>query len=488
MNTRRLLAFSTIGFFSISSQAGELSSSIITATSYDSNVYSTDSGSEVDDTIFQLGGELDLRSETEQRFDYQLSLRGLYDWYSQESDLDDMQFRERLRLGYDLSRTTRLTLDQSFRRVPNLNFDREDFIAGDTGIDVRKNRYYRSDMDLNLEHALSNRWKVDFSLEHQVVDFKENQTRSDSDTIGVRGLLSYTLSDRHDLGFGMRYASQDFDRAPSRLGAKSEYLGALVSWTFRISSNARLEFEGGPTHIDARQKTTTTTQASTFAGVDLGDRVLRANFAACTPGQGQTQPIASRCRFDDPVAPPIEADDLGAQQAYPLNVTGADLSNDDVVFFGRLALNVEVSDWEIEARMVRRPSAISGESLASRLDEIALSLDYGPASTRWRTYGEFRWEQRDDLTPAEEIDYTLLPGPNGQALLDASFLSATGGEKRDSYAILLGAGYAISRSFQASLEGRYRFIDRDDLSAGGQDSDTYVINLSLRYDLAPKRF
>ena len=489
MNTRTLLAFSTLGLLATSSQAGELSSSIITGTSYDSNVYSSGSNNEVDDTIFQLGGELDFRSETEQRFDYDLNLRGFYDWYSKESDLDDVQYRERLQLGYDFSRTTRLTLDQRFRRVPNMNFDREDFIAGDTGIDVRKNRYYRYDMDLNLEHALTSRWTADVSIEHQIVDFKENQTRSDNDTIGVRALLSYTLSEKHDLGFGMRYATQDFDRAPSRLGAKSDYLGALVSWTYRISSRVRLEFEGGPTRIDSQQKTTSTTHAPTYAGVDLGDTVLRANYAACTPGEGQTQPIASQCRYDDPDAPPIEADDLGMQKVYPLNIAGADLSNDKVVFFGRLALNVEVSDWEIEARMVRRPSAISGESLASRLDEIALSLDYEPASARWRTYGEFRWEQRDDLTPAEEINYTLLPGPGSQALLDESFLSATGGGgNQDSYAILIGAGYSLSRNLQTSLEGRYRVINRDNNPAEGSDTDTYVINLSLRYDLAPKRF
>lgn len=489
MNLRALLTISATGLFAANMQAGELSSSIITATSYDSNVYSTDSNNEVDDTIFQLGGELDFRNEPEQRFDYGLNLRGFYDWYSKESDLDDVQYRERLQLGYDFSRTTRLTFDQRFRRVPNMNFDRDDFVAGDTGIDVRKNRYYRNDMDLNLEHALSSRWTANLSLEHQIVDFKNNQTRSDNDTIGVRGLLSYTLSDRHDLGFGMRYATQDFDRAPSRLAATSDYLGAIVAWTFRISSRASLEFEGGPTRIDSQQKTTTTTRAPAFAGVDLGDTVFRANYAACSPGQGQTQPIASNCRYDIAGAPPIEAEDLGLEQDYPLNVAGSDLSNDKVVFFGRLALNVEVSDWAIEARMVRRPSAISGESLASRLDEIALSLDYGPASARWRTYGEFRWEERDDLTPAEEIDYTLIPGPNGQALRDESFLSATGnGDKRDSYAVLIGAGYSLSRKFQASLEGRYRFLNRDDVSAEGSESDTYVINLSLRYDLDPKRF
>lgn len=466
-------------------EATELRTSVVTATTYNSNIYGYSSG-ETDDVIVQLGPEVELRSDREGRFDYRLNYRGYYQWYTRESDADDFQHRERLRLGYDFSPRTRLDLDQQYRRVSNLQFDRDDFRDGDAGIDIRQNRYHRNDLNLGLTHALTARWRVNGSIEHQLVDFDRNFDRSDSDTLGVGLSLSYTLSERHDLGLGVRYAVQDFDEASSRLGAESDYFNVNLLWTFRISERMTLSFEGGPTRIDTEQDALDVASADAFVGTRINEDLFRANYGACSTGQGQTQPIASLCRYDSETFPPIPADDLGAELGFPLDFAGVDLDDDSVEFFGRLALTAGFSDWEIEAAYTRRPSAISGESLASLLDALTLSFDYRPAAYRWATYGELRWDRRDALTRAVEIDYTLLPGSGSAALRDDAILTETGGgSDRNTFAVLLGLSYGFTERFSTRIEGRYRDSDQQD---SGGSAETWILELGLRYDLAPERF
>ena len=265
--------------------AAELRTTLETATIYNSNIYSLNDTDSVDDVILRLGPEFDLSNDSEKRFDYRLNYRGWYEWYSNESDASDFQHRQRLRLGYDLTPRSRLSLDQRYRRVSNLQFDRDDFQAGDTGIDIRQNKYHRNDMSFNFEHQLDRRWTFNAILDHQIVDFDNNNSRSDSDSIGLTGSLSYTLSERHDLGFGLRVANQEFHKAPSRLGAESDYLGALFLWTFRITRRIDLTFEGGPTRIKSEQKEQNNAQAPAYVGVRFEDDLFRANFNACTPGE-----------------------------------------------------------------------------------------------------------------------------------------------------------------------------------------------------------
>ena len=487
--SRRFLILLLISLAPMLASAAELRTTLETATIYNSNIYSLNETDQVDDLIVRLGPEFDLRNDSEQRFDYRLNYRGWYEWYTKETDASDFQHRQRLRLGYDLTPRTRLSFDQRYRRVSNLQFDRDDFQAGATGQDITQNKYHRNDMSLDLEHQIGRRWTFNAILDHQIVDFDNNNSRSDSDSLALTGSLAYTLSERHDLGIGLRIANQDFHSSPSRLAAESDYVGLLLLWNFRITNRVELRFEGGPTRVETEQKAQEFADAPSYVGVRFQDDLFRANFNACTPGDGQTQPIASNCVYNNPLAPPIPADDLGEVMAYPLDFTDVDLKDDSNELFARLSLSVGLSDWRVEAGLGRRPSAISGQSLANIIDELTLSLDYEPAGSRWVTYGEVRFEQREALTRALEIDYTLLSGEENAALRDDAFLNESGRRgDQDSYAFLVGGRYAFNRHLFGSLEGRYRIVERVSNATGSTDSDTFIIELALRYEFSPERF
>ncbi len=469
-------------------EASEFHAGVETATLYNSNIYTLNNGDAVDDVILRVGPDLELRGDPEQRFHYRLNYRGWYDYYTKQTDDSGFQHRERLRLGYDISPRTTLSFDQQYRYVNILQLDRDDFQAGDTGIDVRKNQYHRNNMSLALDHELSRKWALNVTVDQQSVDFKNNTTRSDSDSWGLLGSLSYTLSERHDLGVGIRFVNQDFLPTPNRLAAQSDYLGGMLLWTFRITSRTTLTFEGGPAHVETEQKSQPFSEAPAFVGVLVGNDLFRANINACSPGDGQVQPIASNCVYTDPAAPPIPADDLGPSLDYPLDFTDTRLKYDSVEFYGRLGVTVGLSDFQLSAAIGRRPSAISGSSLANNMDDLTLSLDYEPAGSRWTTYAEVRFEKRKALTQALQIDYTLLPGPDDAAERDDAFLNPTGQGRQNSYAFLIGGSYAFSRNLFGRLEGRYRTIDRKNAPPGNSSADTFVVELALRYEFDPERF
>jgi hypothetical protein len=165
-----------------------------------------------------------------------------------------------------------------------------------------------------------------------------------------------------------------------------------------------------------------------------------------------------------------------------------DLDGNDVTFFGRCALTIGISDWELRTGYARRQTATSGESLATAMDEVTVSVDYRPGAYRWQTYGELRWDRRDSLTDAVEIDYFVVPGTANAAVRTTALLTTSDASSvRDTYAALLGLRYAFTPQLSTNVEGRYRTVayESDDPAA---DADTFVVEFALRYDFAPKRF
>lgn len=469
------------------SQATEFSAAFIGSSAYNSNVFGTD-GNEDSDVLLGAGTELELRSDAERRLDYLINYRGDYLSYADADEANAMEHRQRFRLRYDLDSNTQIILNQRYRDVSNLQFDRADFDSGDTGIDISQNRYERNDLTADLTRILSRRWSVNGSLGYQTIDFKRNTDRSDSNMTELGVALTYLLSEKQDLGFGIKYAEQDFDRADSRIGATSDYFTLSVLWTYRFSEFSSLEIEGGPTWVAAEQDRTSQSFASSIVGRADGPTLLRANFDSCGIDVDQGQPIASRCDFNDPNAPPIVADDLGNREAYPLDFTGFDTSDDDVTFFGRLVYTTRISDWEFEASYTRRQTATAGEALASSLDQFAIGADYLPAGERWQLYGRVSLDRRDALTKALVIDYTVIAGADGSAIRDTAFIREAGNNiDRDVLTGLVGGRYDITRRLSAGLEMRYRDSEQPQSFATGGDAQAYEIEASLRYEFFADR-
>ncbi|XOV83310.1 MAG: outer membrane beta-barrel protein [bacterium] len=278
------------------SQATEFSAAAIGSTAYNSNVFATD-GDEDSDMLLEAGIELELRSDPERRLDYLLNYRGDYQSYADTDEANAMEHRQRFRLRYDFDPVTQIIFNQRYRDVSNLQFDLADFDSGDSGIDISQNRYERTDLSVDLTRELSRRWSISGNLGYQTIDFKRNINRSDSDTTEVGVTINYLLSDKQNIGAGVRYANQDFDGADNRISAESDYFSLSLLWRYQFDEFSSLAIEGGPTWVDTEQDRLGQTVTNTNVGRANGSNLLRANFSACGIGGGQGQPIASLCGF-----------------------------------------------------------------------------------------------------------------------------------------------------------------------------------------------
>ena len=183
MNKYAISSIVLSGLLSGGVQAMELRSGIGASLTHNSNVYGT-SSDEVSDLVWLVSPEVELRNNEGEQLDFMFSYAGEYQAYQDEDDANAMEHRQRMRLRYDFDRRTRLTFNQRYRDVTNLQFDRNDFEFDETGIDVNQNSYERLDLAAELSHELTRRWTVVGELEYQDVDFKRNFDRSDSSSIG----------------------------------------------------------------------------------------------------------------------------------------------------------------------------------------------------------------------------------------------------------------------------------------------------------------
>ena len=463
--------------------AEELQTSLTAASAYNSNVYGGGNAEE-SDIVHRISPTFELRDNRDAKLDYLFSYRGDYEAYQDEQDADALEHRQRLRLRYEFNPLTRITLTQRYRDISNLQFDQDDFDAGDTSIDVRQSRYDRLDFAVDLERAISQRWRVNTIAEYQKVDFKRNLDRSDSSSVGLAAQLRYQLSRRQDVGLEFGYTNQDFKRSESRLSAESRYLNLSALWSYQVDSRSRLEVEIGPAWIKSEQDSAAFVRAPQLVGRAQGGEVLASDFSLCGIDADVGAPVASRCQ-----TPTIAVTDLGGLQPYNLDFTGVDRTDSEVTLFGRISFTGERGKWQYGASYVREQNPSAGASLAAELDQLALSLAYGSPNQQWNYYGELRWDKRDALTQAIEVDYTVVANISGAAVRDQAFTTfAADNVERDIFTVLVGTTYAFSRKLRGSLEARFRQNEGQRNFVGEDEADTYIVELALTYSFDPERF
>jgi opacity protein-like surface antigen len=463
--------------------AEELRTTLTAASAYNSNVYGS-GDSEESDMVYRLSPEFELRDNRDAKLDYVFSYRGDYEAYQDERDANAYEHRQRLRVRYEFNPLTRITLTQRYRDISNLQFDQDDFDAGDTSIDVRQSRYDRLEFAVDVERAISQRWRVNTIAEYQQVDFKRNLDRSDSTSLGLAAQLRYQLSRRQDLGLEFGYTEQDFKRGESRLSAESRYLNLAALWSYELDSRSQILVEIGPAWIKSEQDSAAVVRAPQLVGQVQGGEALASQFDLCGINITVGAPVASRCR-----TPAIAVPGLGGLQPYNLDLTGVDLTDSDVTMFGRVSFTGERGKWQYGLSYLREQNPSAGASLAAELDQFAISLAYGSPNDAWNYYSELRWDKRDALTQAIEIDYTVVANADNAAVRDQAFATfSVDNVERDIYTLLLGARYAFTRKLSGSLEARFRQNDGQRTFATNDEADTYIVELAVSYSFDPERF
>lgn len=472
------IALLLVGLVPASARAEELRLGAAAEYAYNSNFFSSDGGDE-DANSFQIGPIFEL-SDPDGRLRYDLSYTGGYQFYVDQDGVDAWESRLRARASYQIDRRTRVRLTERFRDISNLRFSRQDIAATDTALDPQRDRYFRNDLELELTHELTRRLDGTLRTGHHWVDFDDNVDRNDSQAVDVGAELAYALTGTQDVGAGVSYAHQVFDRALSRLGSTSNYVSVFGIWSWSITPQIQLQARGGPAWVRSDEDDTDEVRQDQFVGGRRNGDLFRAAFTSCDAIAGSGgEPVASTCSLDDDR---IRASDLGSRQDFQI-VSGERVDEaDEVTFFGGASLSADLTDWNLLALYSRRQSTTSGDALASSLDHVELELEYAPLHSRWSVFVAGAFDRRETLTRATEVDFIVVDGTDGAAERDQAFTDIDrGNTRRDAWTAIAGVRAALSPRQSATLEFRYRRTDGRDRGIDQSGEDTFFLVLSADY-------
>jgi hypothetical protein len=471
----------------LSGLSQELTLGIDSAYIYDSNFFRSATDEEAEDSVV-LGGNISLEQQ-EGRLRYLASYSGSYQAHRDQEDADAPDHRVRLNGSYDISPRTTFHVTNYYRDVSNLRFSREDISDGDSGLEPNDESYQRNDLELMLHRDITRSWEMEINAIYRIIDFERNVDRSDSESFEAGGKVFYRFAPRHRFGGGVSWVGQEYDGAGIRLDVDADYLITDLAWIFDVEEDLQLVVNGGPVWINTEEDSPEYVLQSQFVGDSGRGEALRANVRSCDFDSVTATGIASRCDFNTPGAEPIPALDLGEVQSFALGVGSQAGDDDDVVFFGGIALEGRFSDWTVDMELRRQQSSTSGDSVAASLNVFRWEFGYAPARANWDAFVAGSWERRETLSDSTAIDYTVVPGVDDAAQRSQVFTRVRDtDDRRDTFVALVGVRNSFSRAFSGTLGVRFRRTEREVNGVVGDEIDTYFIVAELSYVFDTIRF
>ncbi len=451
---------------------------------HDSNFYGT-SSDEVSADSIEPGGSIAIEHDGD-RLRYEGLYKGSYQAYRKDDQDEANAWEHRARLGgsYDIDPLTTVRLKNYFRDVRNQRFVRDDITSGDTGLEPNNDRYQRNDLELQLHRDLTSSWEVEANAAQQFINYDNNTNRSDSDSIGVGGRVLHRYAPQHRFGGGVSLVQQNFDGDDFRLDAEAQYLITELVWIFDINDQMQLVVNGGPAWVTTDEDPTDSVQQTQFVGGSQGGELFRANVLSCGFDDVSATGIASRCNADTPGAAPIPADNLGANQNFPLTVGPQVGENEeDVTFFGGVSLVGRFSDWIVNADLRRQQNPPSGDAIAGSLTRLRGEVDFAPPLSLWSAYLAGSVERREAFSNSTAIDYVVIPGEEDAAQRSVAFTTdQNANDSRDAFTALTGVRRQFSRNLSGDVGVSFRRTERE-LSGqpNNNETDTYFFVVKLVY-------
>ncbi len=453
---------------------------------HDSNFFRTENDEESADSV-ELGGTVSLEHRSD-RLRYLGSYTGSYQTYRKQDESDGAEHRLRLKGSYDIDEITRVQLKNNFRTVRNQRYTRDDIRDGDTGQDSRVSRYQRNDVELLLQRDISSTWAIELNASHQFIDFNRNVSRSDSDSIGLGGRVLHHFAPRHRFAGGLSWVGQNFDGDDFRFDAEADYLIADLAWIYAVTEHLQLTVNGGPAWIKAEEKASGMVQETAFVGGILDGELFRANVRSCDFDTATSTGIASRCNATTPGAQPLLANNLGEVNNYSVNLETPVEKDDDLTFFGGVALEGRFADWTVDMELRRRQSSPSGNAIAAKLSQWRWEVGYTPPRFRWNAYVAGSWERREAFSRATIIDYLVIPGPEDAAQRSQAFTRLRdSSDRQDAFTALVGVRNQFSQHLFGEVGVSFRHTENR-VSGQANESDTYFFVVNLSYVFDPIQF
>ena len=500
-----------------------------TALQYDSNVLRTENDQK-HDIVFRGTPRLELR-EADGNFTYSLSYQVPYERGFTENTIDDFSHFFITQAGYAWGGRNDLQLWNNLRYRQGINNrivedDDEVLRVNDDNVSILSN-----DLTLNYNRNLTPRLAANLTLVNSIFE-TDQDSRSDAQTYGVRGSLTYALTRKHRVGGGFGGMLQSFEEAQGRSSSEATFFNVFGLWSWQIDPTTLFEIRGGPTLIDTTQDappSTFTTDLIPFVEFDGSTSVSNyfnssgefkttpvmpsdgsvavSDFNSCPSlaGGGDTVIIGGTCAtlgvlFSD--NPPDFAN-ITTVTSSPntISFSGASPSDQNastITFFGSASLTKRWSAvLSSSLSYVRRGSTASGLSGATTVDSVSLSNTW-TLSELWSVGVRGDWTQRKSISDSRQSFIAVQPDSEpvgtftfGFSVAETSNLtSVLVNEDVDTqrWGIAARLSRVVGRNGNASLSYTYNKQSSKSRTRGsGSDFGNHRVSVGFQYNFDPIR-
>ncbi len=457
---------------------------------HQSNLFKTPDDEE-SDAYYRVRPGVAFQGE-ESTFRYDLVYRPSFDFYFDNSDLDDDSHYGRGKLSWKPMANGELTLGGE---VSHYRTVRSDDVEGDGVPDAlsgRDGRVTKAVADFGYEHYVQRDW---IAATHAGVQSYTFTDRESADSLGFDGEASLIHELRPNLALGgLLFGSQrSFDEQQTSGTPRSRNLVLNGSLVLRAEPFRSTTFEvrGGPALIavfnDGRDRGATVDR---FRGTDAGPNTTAAVFdpARCATVNGQF--ALANC----PVEPaPAAAGQLGQRSFVEYDPGTRPRADDEVEVTGFVQALLRREDrWgEASVEYSRWEEASAGISATTIRDSVTGTVQFEPGD--WVIRARANWNQREDVTRV--VRSVVRAGPSPVPSAGPFFVAEANGLVPDSttaritqyWVDLQVTRYFLEDRLAIEVGGRYVKQDRSGFGAS-VDFDNTIGTVGLRYEFRPVHY
>jgi len=508
--------------------AADLSFSLGGEVEYDHNVFRRERNRE-DDVLFRLRPGVRVHEDRGENVDfsvrYELPVEFAAEHNEELQDEDhllDGRFEYRVNDRLSIFGNDRLSFLRSTLRNVQLGSDAD--VVGTPQIGTERDRVTLNDASLGLRYRFAPRLQGNLVASSRYFD-TTRRDRSENYSISGVGSADYVLTQKHQIGGGLRYTFQDFADRLNFSGSTSHTYNGFATWRWLIDPTLNLEISAGPSYLQTRQDDAAPARNESFVpfvplapgttvfaldrNSNLANQTAGSAGAVVVPsffanaGTGPTQncasidgqPVALGCTvnvFLDGVGDAAEFDAVQNSIAV-VNSNPRGRSDESLTVF---ATAVIAKHWtpnlHSALRYRREQGDASGLGGTVILDAVSLSNTWDFAE-RWQLALRGDWTTRESAFELRQTLDTVQPTPVGTLAFPLAGRTGTAFNTDQDAEVSTRrwgvAGRITHRLFRSTLvyvQVRYDRQGSDRGSLGrSSDFENYLATFGVRHTFEP---
>jgi hypothetical protein len=240
----------------LAAPAADLTFDITGAVDYDSNVFRRDSGKGnrdiEEDALFRLRPGVELHEDRGQDVNYSLKYMAPVEFSSQYSQLNDFDQLANGEVSYHPTDRMEFFARDRFRYLRSTLVNRTVDTPTGPQVDSGRDRVTINDLTLGGRYLFSPRLTGQIEASHRLFETSRRDRQDNHEaSLSLDGF--YTVSSRHQAGFGARYVYQYLEESSLVVRTESNSINLFAQWQWQVDEVTAFEAAVGPAFIYVEQ-------------------------------------------------------------------------------------------------------------------------------------------------------------------------------------------------------------------------------------------